>query len=137
MLICCSFADLNLMSILQYDLSTEDLLIYEAEKKSIVVAYLLWLFLGGWGAHCFYLGQINKGILYVVLSFGFVLLIVVLSISTSFLHSAGSSYAGFVVTPIAVGIFVLWLVDAFTLHEKITKMNLEVLYKIKARRANT
>ena len=32
--------------------------------KSKGVAYLLWLFLGLLGFHCFYLGKIGKGILY-------------------------------------------------------------------------
>ena len=30
---------------------------FEAHKKSAGVAYLLWFFLGGFGAHRFYLGQ--------------------------------------------------------------------------------
>jgi TM2 domain-containing membrane protein YozV len=32
--------------------------------KSKGVAYLLWLFLGLFGVHCFYLGKVGKGILY-------------------------------------------------------------------------
>lgn len=32
--------------------------------KSKGTAYLLLIFLGGFGAHCFYLGKVGKGILY-------------------------------------------------------------------------
>lgn len=32
-------------------------LVYDANRKSVGVAYLLWLFLGGFGAHRFYLGR--------------------------------------------------------------------------------
>lgn len=32
--------------------------------KSKGTAYLLWFFLGIFGAHCFYLGKVGKGILY-------------------------------------------------------------------------
>lgn len=35
---------------------------YDSNKKSIGVAYLLWLFLGGIGAHRFYLGSVGLGL---------------------------------------------------------------------------
>jgi TM2 domain-containing membrane protein YozV len=35
---------------------------YDANKKSIGVSYLLWFFLGGFGAHRFYNGRIGGGI---------------------------------------------------------------------------
>ena len=35
---------------------------YDAAKKSAVVAYLLWFFLGGLGVHRFYLGRTGSGI---------------------------------------------------------------------------
>lgn len=34
--------------------------------KSTAVAYLLWFFLGGWGAHKFYLQQTGIGVAYLV-----------------------------------------------------------------------
>ncbi|MDI6604243.1 MAG: TM2 domain-containing protein [Thermoanaerobacteraceae bacterium] len=40
----------------------------EKYKKSTTVAYLLWLFLGGFGAHKFYLGKIGMGFLYLSMS---------------------------------------------------------------------
>lgn len=37
-------------------------LTFEANKKSTGVAYILWIFLGGFGAHRFYLGQTGTGV---------------------------------------------------------------------------
>lgn len=44
------------------------------EKKSTGVAYLLWLFLGGFGAHRFYLGKTGSAIAQLILVIGGVLL---------------------------------------------------------------
>ncbi|HZF33358.1 MAG TPA: TM2 domain-containing protein [Candidatus Angelobacter sp.] len=41
---------------------------YDANKKSAVVAYLLWFFVGMLGAHRFYLGRIGSGIAILVLT---------------------------------------------------------------------
>lgn len=35
---------------------------YDANKKSMAVAYLLWFFVGGFGAHRLYLGWIKSGL---------------------------------------------------------------------------
>jgi TM2 domain-containing membrane protein YozV len=35
---------------------------YDANRKSVLVAYLLWFFLGGFGLHRFYLGRIVSGL---------------------------------------------------------------------------
>lgn len=37
-------------------------MLYDANRKSAGVAYLLWLFLGGFGGHRFYLGQIGTAV---------------------------------------------------------------------------
>ncbi|MEW9921438.1 TM2 domain-containing protein [Marimonas sp. MJW-29] len=81
-------------------LSTQQQMLVEQrvtnESKSAVVAYLLWFFLGGLGAHRFYLGRSGSGIAMLVL---FVL--------------------GWLTLAVAVGLFLLiavgiWLlVDAF------------------------
>lgn len=34
-------------------------------RRDVGVAYLLWFFLGLWGAHKFYLGQTGMGVLYI------------------------------------------------------------------------
>jgi TM2 domain-containing membrane protein YozV len=36
---------------------------FDIEKKSVLVAYLLWLLLGYVGAHRFYLGRIGSGLM--------------------------------------------------------------------------
>lgn len=41
---------------------------YDIEKKSLLVAYLLWLFIGYVGAHRFYLGRPVSGFIMLALS---------------------------------------------------------------------
>ena len=41
---------------------------YDIEKKSLLVAYLLWIFLGYVGAHRFYLGRPLSGFIMLALS---------------------------------------------------------------------
>jgi TM2 domain-containing membrane protein YozV len=50
---------------------------YEANKKSVGIAYLLWFFLGGFGAHRFYLGRSGSGALLLALTLVNILLSVV------------------------------------------------------------
>jgi len=54
------------------ELSTDELTLIEArlanERKSVVVAYLLFLFLGGFGFHNFYLGRILLGVIELALA---------------------------------------------------------------------
>ena len=40
--------------------------VYPAADKSVGVAYLLWLFLGVFGVHHFYLGKVGRGIGYLL-----------------------------------------------------------------------
>jgi len=49
---------------------------YEDRKTSLVVAYLLWFFLGAWGAHRFYLGRKGSAIAMLILGLTFVGLLV-------------------------------------------------------------
>lgn len=44
------------------------LMLYEANKKTAVVAYLLWFFLGWFGAHNFYLGRIGVAVAQLILT---------------------------------------------------------------------
>ena len=47
---------------------TRVLMLYEANKKTAVVAYLLWFLLGWFGAHNFYLGRTGVAITQLILS---------------------------------------------------------------------
>lgn len=67
-----------IMNYSRTDLSTEEMLLVNSEvekkKRSLVVAYLLWFFLGALGAHRFYFKKTGTGIamlLMVVLTIGF------------------------------------------------------------------
>ena len=44
------------------------LMLYEANKKTALVAYLLWFFLGWFGAHNFYLGRIGVAVAQLILT---------------------------------------------------------------------
>src|SRR4029450_3639742 len=44
------------------------LFVYEANKKTALVAYLLWFFLGLFGAHNFYLGRTGVAVTQLILS---------------------------------------------------------------------
>lgn len=87
------------------DLTMEDLSILNQEfsrrKKSSGTMWFLWFFLGGIGAHRFYLGETAMGIVYVLLA--------LLSIPTAFLSL------------IPAGL--LWLVDAFTNTSRYDRAN--------------
>jgi TM2 domain-containing membrane protein YozV len=48
------------------------LLLYDANRKSAVIAYILWFFLGWFGAHNFYLGRKGVGIAQVLLTISLV-----------------------------------------------------------------
>lgn len=56
---------------LKSGLSERELLILDSElhrqRKSTLIAYLLWFFLGGLGAHKFYLGRMAAGVVYVII----------------------------------------------------------------------
>ena len=80
-------------------------LLFEANRKSTGAAYLLWFFLGGFGAHRFYLGRTASGIAQLLL-----LLL------------------GWI--PLFVGWFVLgiwWLIDAFLIPDIIRADNLQTI----------
>jgi len=50
---------------------------YDANKKSVGIAYLLWFFLGGVGVHRFYLGETGSGAAMAIITIVSVILTVV------------------------------------------------------------
>lgn len=83
-------------------------LIFEANRKSTGASYLLWFFLGGFGAHRFYLGRTGSGIAQLLLGLlGWVPL-----------------FLGWVV----LGIW--WLIDAFLIPDMIRTENLRTISRI-------
>lgn len=75
-------------------------------KKSIVIAYVLWFFLGYFGIHKFYLRQPIMGLFYL------------------FLFGVGSLTAGIIIGWPLLGLGgLLWFIDAFTMPIRIGIMN--------------
>lgn len=52
------------------NLGTEGQILYDANKKSKLVAYLLWFFLGAFGAHRFYLRRAKSALLQLAMWIG-------------------------------------------------------------------
>lgn len=114
----------HIMNYSRTDLSTEEMLLVNSEvekkKRNLVVAYLLWFFLGGFGAHRFYFKKTGTAIAMLALTVGSIVLTVVL--------------IGF------VGLFVagIWvLVDAFLMpgwqQRDIEAIERETIESLKAR----
>ncbi|KLE33867.1 TM2 domain-containing protein [Aurantiacibacter luteus] len=83
-------------------------LMFEAQRKSAGAAYLLWFFLGGFGAHRFYLGQTGTGIAQLLLGL-----------------------LGWI--PLFLGWLVLgiwWVVDAFLIPGIIERQNMEAIERL-------
>jgi TM2 domain-containing membrane protein YozV len=75
-------------------------------SKSRLAAYLLWFFLGGFGAHRFYLGQ--KGVAFALLALG------VLNLALSLLNP--------LLSVITSGALLIWLlIDAFLIYRILKK----------------
>lgn len=68
---------------------------YDARKKSTLLAYLLWFFLGGFGIHRFYLGHIFTGLMMFALT--------VIGTITAWI------FIGYI--PLVI-VFLWWLMDA-------------------------
>jgi TM2 domain-containing membrane protein YozV len=88
---------------------------FESEKKSVGISYLLWFFLGGFGAHRFYLGRTQSAIA--------MLVIYILSWILTFV---GVGLIGLA----AIGIW--WIVDAFLLPAMAREKNQALVQRIEA-----
>lgn len=88
---------------------------YDIEKKSLLVAYLLWFFLGYVGAHRFYLGRPVSG--FIMLALSAVTLVITL-VSFGFL-----SFLWFV-----VGLW--WLIDALLIPGIVAGRNTRIADRV-------
>ena len=82
----------------------------EEQKKSPVVGYLLWWFLGFFGGHRFYMGDVGTGL---------VMLAITLASFMTMLILIG--YIGLVV------IFIWWIIDGIKLHQQVKNYNLKLI----------
>ncbi len=90
------------------DENTRARLQFEAQRKSTGAAYLLWFFLGWFGAHRFYLGQTGTGIVQLLLGLlGWLPL-----------------FLGWIV----LGVW--WLIDAFLIPGIIERSNFETISRL-------
>jgi TM2 domain-containing membrane protein YozV len=105
----------------QRQLSEKDLIIYNTElqkgRKSVLVAYLLFLFASPLGLHNFYIGKIRWGIAYFILAtLGYVFGIVIIFSE----HGNWEPSAFIIILFCSFGI--LWLIDLFTLASQIDEL---------------
>ncbi|SHJ33470.1 TM2 domain-containing membrane protein YozV [Roseomonas rosea] len=83
---------------------------YDANKRSVVVAYILWFFLGWFAAHRFYAGRIGSG-----------LFMLAVSLISWALTAIAIGYLG-------LGFIGLWLlVDAFLIPGMIRAYNRDII----------
>ena len=78
----------------------------DVKGKNIVIAYILWWFLGGLGVHRFYLGRIKTGVAQ--------LLLLVIGIATSVF------VVGYVFLII---LFIWWALDAYFTYKMVSEEN--------------
>lgn len=102
-----------IMSSSKNELDSRELLLLESEVKNkgknMVIAYLLWWFVGIFGGHRFYLGKTGSAIAQLIISiFSFLTMIIII---------------GFI-TIIGVAIWVI--VDAFLVHQWVKEHNIEL-----------
>ena len=85
---------------------------YDARKKSTLLGYVLWFFLGGFGLHRFYLGSIGVGLIMLVCTL--------------------LSFVTFGITGVVT--LLIWLWDLFTLPSQTLRKNLQIVEDIEAGR---
>lgn len=116
----------------QRNLGDKELAIFNAEMqrhhRSTLISYLLLIFLGGLGAHKFYLGKVLWGIIYLILSIvGYVLFfggfITAMADPTGVEAGASASALGILASAV---IGILLLIDLFTLPLQVKRRNKKI-----------
>ena len=95
------------------------LMLYDAQKKSLVIAYLLWFFLWFLAAHRFYLGRAFSAITFLATP-------VVAVVFSASLHDESSSL-------ISLGLiawFAWVLIDLFLIPGMVRKYNIELIDRL-------
>ncbi len=90
-------------------------MLYDANKKSTGLAYAFWFFLGGFGAHRFYLGRTGSAVVLLILT--------VLTLLTWWFGLG-------LVTGVVVGIWAL--IDAFLIPGMAREFNNNLIAKLRA-----
>lgn len=88
-------------------------MVYDAKKKSLLIAYLLWWFLGTLGVHRMYAGRVASGVA-----------MLVLSVVSAVLTIVAVGFLGL------VAIVAWWLVDAILLPGMIESYNLRLIDRV-------
>ncbi|MCR6711387.1 MAG: TM2 domain-containing protein [Demequina sp.] len=99
----------------------------EPKGKNLVVAYVLWFFLGVLGAHRYYVGQVLKGLLFLIGT----VIAVALSQANSF-YSDSKAPIAFAIIGGIIGliVFVFWVIDAFKIRRLVAGTGKEVASKV-------
>ena len=91
------------------ELTLDERIVFNQEKKSKGAVWGLWLLLAGFGAHRFYMGKIGSGFVYVALN-----------------------TIGWVLFPFNfIAIVVWWIIDAFLINEWLDTHNNLLIKRIK------
>ena len=94
---------------------TERMMQYDVQKKSAVIAYLLWFFAGPVGAHRFYLGRTGSAVMLFILT-----VVCPFVLALAFIPSASAEEAPPLIFLPWVGVAVWWLI-VFLLIPGITR----------------
>jgi TM2 domain-containing membrane protein YozV len=86
---------------------------YDANKKSVIIAYLLWFFLGMFGIHRLYLGRIASGLILLLLTL-----------------VAGALYWIFIGMVLMVIPGLWWLIDALLIPGIVRDYNNELIHDV-------
>lgn len=87
----------------------QTVMMYDATKKSLPVSYILWWFLGTFGAHRFYMGRTSSAIVMLVIT------LVSIPLTLVFIGVLGF---------MAIGVW--WIVDAFLIPGIVREHNMRL-----------